>query len=112
MELNKFVGNKIRQFRENSQMSQGALATELETTRQTISRYENGERKVSQDVLYQLAGIFNQPIDAFFPPRASANDKNEHVLTIAAHLDADVTEEEMRDILAYIDMKKRLHRGE
>lgn len=33
-------------------------------------------------------------------------------MTIAAHLDDDVTDEEMRDILAYIDMKKRLHRGE
>ncbi|MBA5845119.1 transcriptional regulator, partial [Escherichia coli] len=26
-------------------------------------------------------------------------------------IDDDVTEEEMRDILAYIEMKKKLHRG-
>lgn len=32
-------------------------------------------------------------------------------MTIAAHIDDDVTEEEMRDILAYIEMKKKLHRG-
>lgn len=75
MELNKFVGNKIRQFRENKRISQEILAAELNTTRQTVSRYENGERKVSQDVLYELAGIFNQPIDAFFPPRDHSEEK-------------------------------------
>ncbi|EAC5076542.1 XRE family transcriptional regulator, partial [Listeria monocytogenes] len=40
MELNKFVGNKIKQYREERGLNQEALAEKLHTTRQTISRYE------------------------------------------------------------------------
>ncbi len=110
MELNKYVGSKIKYFREEKGLSQEELAKHLHTTRQTISRYENGERKANQDVLFELAKIFNQTIDAFFPPRGQ-EAKDERLMTIAAHLDDDVTDEELRDILAYIEMKKQLHRG-
>ncbi|WP_163655494.1 helix-turn-helix domain-containing protein [Listeria sp. PSOL-1] len=108
MELYKFIGKQIRKFREERKISQEELATRLRTTRQTISRYETGDRKVNQDVLYALATLFDKQLDEFFPPR----NKNERLLTIAAHLDDNVTDEEMRDILAYIEMKKKLHRGE
>ncbi|EIA19271.1 helix-turn-helix transcriptional regulator [Listeria fleischmannii] len=110
MELNKFVGNKIRQFREEKGLSQETLAKRLNTTRQTISRYENGDRKANQDVLFELAKLFNQSVDAFFPPREK-EVRDERLITIAAHLDDDVTDDELRDILAYIEMKKQLHRG-
>ncbi|WP_239256915.1 helix-turn-helix transcriptional regulator [Listeria ilorinensis] len=106
MELNKFVGNKIREYREEFGISQETLAARLKTTRQTISRYETGERKANQDVLYQLAQIFNKQIDAFFPPRSTDDSKNDRLMTIAAHLDDDVTDEEMREILNYIEFKK------
>ncbi|EIZ2468715.1 helix-turn-helix transcriptional regulator [Listeria monocytogenes] len=110
MELNKFVGNKIKQYREERGLNQEALAEKLHTTRQTISRYENGYRKANQDVLFELAKIFNKRLDDFFPER-NLPPVDERLVTIAAHIDDDVTEEEMRDILAYIEMKKKLHRG-
>ena len=43
MELNKFIGTKIKSFRESRSMTQDELAELLDTTRQSISRYENGE---------------------------------------------------------------------
>ena len=49
-------------------MSQDELAEQLNITRQAISRYENGDRGVNQDLLFQLASIFNVKIDEFFPP--------------------------------------------
>lgn len=110
MELNNYIGNKIRYFREENGFSQEKLANLLHTSRQTISRYENGDRKASQDVLYELAQLFDKSMDDFFPPR-EVEMPNKNSLTIAAHIDDDVTEEELRDILAYIEMKKRLHRG-
>ena len=67
MHLNEFVGNKIKTFREARGMTQDMLADKLNTTRQTISRYENGDRKANQDVLFELSVIFGVKVDDFFP---------------------------------------------
>lgn len=45
MEISRYVGNKIKTLRESKDMTQDQLAEMLDTTRQSISRYEIGERK-------------------------------------------------------------------
>lgn len=72
MELNKYIGTKIKYFREDRSLTQDDLAEKLNTTRQSVSRYENGERKANQDLLFRLASIFNVKVDEFFPPRQTA----------------------------------------
>lgn len=67
MELSKFVGNKIKYYRELRGMTQTEIAQKLSTTRQTISRYENGERKANQDILFDLSDILGVSINDFFP---------------------------------------------
>src|SRR5690625_3513034 len=67
MDLKKFIGNKIKEFRTSRGMNQDDLAKRLDTTKQTVSRYEKGERQANQDVLFQLSNIFNVSIDDFFP---------------------------------------------
>lgn len=69
MELQRYVGEKIKEFRLKRGLSQEELAELLETTKQTVSRYENGDRKANQDILFQLSTIFNVSIDDFFPSR-------------------------------------------
>ncbi|MFX3803871.1 helix-turn-helix transcriptional regulator, partial [Streptococcus suis] len=54
MELNVYIGQKIKDFRTLAGMTQTDLAQRLETTKQTISRYENGDRKPGQDTLFEL----------------------------------------------------------
>lgn len=76
MELNKFIGMKIKSFRESRSMTQDELAELLKTTRQSISRYENGERKANQDLLFELASIFKVSLDDFFPVRDLYNQTN------------------------------------
>ena len=76
MELNKFIGMKIKSFRESRSMTQDELAELLSTTRQSISRYENGERKANQDLLFELASIFKVSLDDFFPARNLYNQAN------------------------------------
>lgn len=70
MDTNKFVGSKIKEFRESRGWTQDQLADKLNTTRQTISRYESGSRKTNQDVLFDLSIIFNVKVDDFFPWQA------------------------------------------
>lgn len=67
-DLRKYAGSVIRKLRERKNMSQDELAEQLNITRQAISRYENGDRGVNQDLLFQLASIFDVKIDEFFPP--------------------------------------------
>lgn len=69
MELNKYIGMQIKHFREAKGWTQDELAEKLGTTRQSISRYENGERKANQDLLFDLAFNFDVKVDEFFPPR-------------------------------------------
>ena len=68
MELNIYIGQKIKEFRIKEKMTQSDLAKVLDTTKQTISRYEKGDRKAGQDTLFTLCDIFNVSIDDFFPP--------------------------------------------
>jgi repressor LexA len=57
-------------------MTQDELAEMLKTTRQSISRYENGERKANQDLLFELASIFKVSLDDFFPEREYSHPPN------------------------------------
>ena len=72
-ELALYVGEKIKQFRISRGMTQEMLAGLLNTTKQSIGRYENGTRKISQDMIFDLSDIFNCSVNDFFP---SINDKN------------------------------------
>lgn len=72
MDLNIYIGQKIRDFRKIAGMTQADLAKLLKTTKQTISRYEKGDRKPGQDILFELADIFNISIDDFFPNISSS----------------------------------------
>ncbi|CQR24618.1 phage transcriptional repressor [Streptococcus varani] len=73
MELNQWVGNKIKQFRLEKKLTQTQLADLIDTTKQTISRYEKGDRKANQDVLFALSDLFEKTIDDFFPPISKKN---------------------------------------
>lgn len=105
MELNKYVGSQIKKYRESHAMTQDDLADRLSTTRQTISRYEKGDRKANQDILFELANIFNVHVDDFFPARNPKEETNPFD-TLAAHA-ADrnhkFTPEEIDRIKGYMD---------
>ena len=72
MELSKYIGSKIKELRVRNNYTQDYLAELLNTTRQSISRYENGDRKANQDLLFELADIFNVSINEFFPNSSEA----------------------------------------
>src|SRR5699024_10746139 len=72
MELRECIGSKIKEFRIKRGMNQDRLADLLNTTKQTVSRYEKGERQANQDILFELSKIFNVSVDDFFP---SAEEK-------------------------------------
>ncbi len=65
------IGEKVKQFRLEKNMSQQILSNKLETEaiyicRGSISRIEDGSRTVTDLELYGLSKILNKPIEEFF----------------------------------------------
>ena len=54
---------KLKELRKSKRISQQRLAIELNTTQNTISRYERGERQADYQTLIALADYFNVSID-------------------------------------------------
>lgn len=75
-DLSVYVGNKIKLFRESRGMTQSDLADKLNTSRQSISRYEIGERKANQDILFELSEVLGVSISDFFPTNTKTSSLN------------------------------------
>ena len=54
---------RLKELRKRKGLSQLRLATELNTTQNTISRYETGEREPGIDELIKIADYFNVSVD-------------------------------------------------
>ncbi len=111
MDINKYIGNKIREFRENKNLTQEDIAAYLKTTSQTISRYEIGDRKANNDILFELAKYFKISINDFFPPLSFDNAEaieNENIvfIPVLGTIKAGLPIEAQQEILEYIDIPK------
>ncbi|HEL1979645.1 TPA: helix-turn-helix transcriptional regulator [Streptococcus suis] len=100
MELNVYIGQKIKDFRKLAGMTQTDLAQRLETTKQTISRYEKGDRKPGQDTLFELTDIFKVSIDDFFPPTTPTTAPNSLIEQISDKV-VQLTEPNQKSVLRY-----------
>lgn len=60
--------NRVRELRESRGWSQGALAEQLEVSRQTVNAIENGKYDPSLPLAFKLARLFKQRIESMFEP--------------------------------------------
>lgn len=117
MDINKYIGNKIRNFREQKNLTQEEVAEYLNTTPQTISRYEIGDRKTNQDILFKLAEYFKISINEFFPPlnfdNAISIDINSNIIKIPVFgtIKAGIPIESQSDIIEYVDIPEEWTKG-
>ena len=54
---------RLKELRKKKGLSQLRLATDLNTTQNTISRYETGEREPGIDEMIKIADYFNVSVD-------------------------------------------------
>lgn len=57
------IGSRVKELRNQKNLTQEQLANRLSVTKSVISAYENGFRFPSLDVLIQLAYVFNVSTD-------------------------------------------------
>jgi len=58
--------NRIKEFRENSNLTQIDLGKMLEVSRQTVISLENGKYNPSLPLAYKIAKFFNKTIEDVF----------------------------------------------
>lgn len=83
-ELAAHIGSKIKQLRKNKKMTQKELGHLLGVGHTTVSSYEVGRIAPDQDLLFNIAGIFNVKVDDLFPAsHTEPNDTLEKALYLA-----------------------------
>lgn len=60
------IGLRLKKLRQQAGLSAAALAEAIDSTQQQISRYENGQNKISATQLYQLSCHLRVPLTLFF----------------------------------------------
>lgn len=112
MEINKYVGERIKELRQKKNVTQQELGEYLDTTSQTISRYENGILEPNHNILYKLADFFSVSINYFFPEIKFDNaelvdkDLNIEMIPVYGTIKAGIPIESQTDIIDYVDIPK------
>ncbi|CAI2664288.1 Vitamin B12 import ATP-binding protein BtuD [Apilactobacillus kunkeei] len=97
MEKNIF-SRKLIDLRRKNQLSQAGLANKLFVTRQSISKWENGESEPSIDKLISITEIFNTSLDNLIMGNMSDKDKLVSISHINKSYDSQVLNDLNLDI--------------
>ncbi|OIS52240.1 transcriptional regulator [Staphylococcus equorum] len=98
------IGKYIKQIRQQKQMSVTDLAKKVDINKSTLSRYENGSRKIPMEDIADFANALGvTPENIMFEQKEAKTNSFE---TIAAHLNGGLTEEEWQEILDYAEYVK------
>lgn len=89
MDINKYVGSKIRDYRKKKGLNQTDLGKKLGVKQSTVVGYEKGEIEVSYDNLFKLAEIFEKSIDDLFPATKHDYKPIQNVSKVAETSDLD-----------------------
>lgn len=99
--------DKIKKLRKSKNMSLGVLADEFskrydsKISKSSISRWENKQASPDIEDANLYADYFNVSLDWLM-----GREEKSKTETIAAHIDDNLTEDEMDDIKKYIDFIK------
>lgn len=106
-------GYRLKELRLSKNLTQQELGNIVHVSKVSISGYERGERSPDRDTLTALADYFEVSTD-YLLGRENNNqdiDKSTKVDTIAAHIDDNVTDQQMDEILNFIEfVKNRDHK--
>lgn len=95
---------RIKQLRNAKRLTQADVAEKIGITRPAYTAYETGKRQPDFDILQKLATLFDVSTDYLL---GRTDDKGKSPTLVAAHIDDDVSEEDMEDILNYIEFRKK-----
>ncbi|MGC9338713.1 helix-turn-helix domain-containing protein [Listeria ivanovii] len=95
-------GKKLKQLRKNNNKTQEDISKILGISRGAYSHIENGRNEPDMETIVKLANIFGVSTDYLL-----GRSNNSFIDTIAAHIDSNASEEDIKEILAYIEEKRK-----
>jgi len=101
-DLYGFIGKKIHELRQNyggKGLNQEDLAREMETTANTISRWETATYKPSAKELHKLAKFFGVTIATFFP------EKENPLLQALMSATGELREDDFQELIRYAQFR-------
>lgn len=98
----------IKDLRLSKKMTQKEVAEKLEISRPAYTAYETGKRQPDYKTLQKIARLFNVSTDYLLGVKHKDHEQPESkVRTLAAHIDENVTDEDMREIINFIDYVRK-----
>jgi len=107
-DLYQHIARTIRELRMSYRgegLSQEALAEKINTSANTVSRWETATYKPSAQELDRLARFFNVPITAFFPGMETEITKDVKAQALLSAL-GDLDEDELEEVKRYAQFRK------
>lgn len=101
-DIAKYLGQRIRQFRNERHMSQEELSFKAGISAAHLGQIERATKNPTIDTIAKIATALDLPVTSFFSDDAvTISPQNNIVGKINAHL-ASMTEDEQKDILRVI----------
>ncbi|EGA9021928.1 helix-turn-helix domain-containing protein [Listeria monocytogenes] len=100
-------GDTLMKLRKSKNLTQSDIAKILGVARTTYSSYEQNRRMPDAEIQIKIADYFDVSLDYLH-----GRGQNNIADTIAAHIDSNASEEDIKEILAYIEEKRKEHVNE
>ncbi|HYG64044.1 MAG TPA: XRE family transcriptional regulator [Thermoanaerobaculia bacterium] len=104
----QLVGRKIRQLRKEHKLTQVELSSRLGIQQSDLSRMEQGEYRVSLDILFRILAEFQMSIGEFFDGVAQESVTPRDVQLIQSF--NALPEDAQREVQDFIEFKRTLGR--
>ncbi|EMS0875330.1 helix-turn-helix transcriptional regulator [Listeria monocytogenes] len=101
------IYERIVQLRIKKSISQKELAKKINIDDSTMNKIEKGNRPIRDKELAKIADVLEVSTDYLL-----GRVKNNIADTIAAHIDSNASEEDIKEIFAYIEEKRKEHANE
>jgi len=73
--VDNLVAERVRAYRKQLGLSQSQVANQLGLTFQQIQKYEKGTNRIGAGRLFDMARLFNVPVQALFPECEESIDR-------------------------------------
>ncbi|UXV31611.1 helix-turn-helix transcriptional regulator [Mammaliicoccus sciuri] len=99
------LSEQISLLRTKNGWTQQKLADALQVSKQSISYWETGRKAPKMKKIEEMAKLFDVSV-SYILDGETKQTYNSTAETIAAHLDGELTEEELKKVLEYVDFLK------
>jgi len=109
------VGSRIRALRKDRALTQADLAGRIGIQQSDLCRMENGEYRVSLEVLFKILSVFEMPMSEFFheeeDAQGPARDRDYELLRLYHRLTPRVQAEVLEFVQFKLQTEEKFRKG-